>query len=178
VTEYKLNGKVIAYNPFDSLRWQDATFERWSSLSYKTNRGAIADRMIGYSPLRVKDDKKNTKLNQVNTQDSDWLTKQNQNRDLGVTRWEVGGMAGERRYFFYRADTTAHVLYLQNKNKNHSEERQVLHYYKPSNDRIVLNGTNEFGDSIDVVLDRNFKKYPLNEGRRSFITSYALSTDK
>ncbi len=172
VTEYKLNDQAIAYNPFDSLRWQDATFEQWSSLSYKTNRGAIADRMIGYSPLRVKDDKKNSKLNQVNTQDSDRLAKQKKNRDLGVTRWEVGGMAGERRYFFYKADTEKQILYLQNKNKNHDEETQILHYARPSSNRIVLDGVNEFKDSIHVVLDRNFKKYPLNEGRTASNASY------
>lgn len=166
VTSYKLNNKLIPYTPSDSLRWQDATFEAWSSLSYRTNRGAIVDRMIGYSPLRVKGDKKNTKLNQVNTQDSDKLAKQKRNRDLGVTRWEVGGMAGERRYFFYKADTINHVLNLQNKNKNHDDERQVLHYDRPTIDRIILKGTNEFKDSIEVVLDRNHKKYPLLEGRR------------
>lgn len=34
VTEYRVNNQVIPYNPFDTLRWHDATFERWSSLSY------------------------------------------------------------------------------------------------------------------------------------------------
>ncbi|MDF2454494.1 MAG: hypothetical protein K0R51_487 [Cytophagaceae bacterium] len=172
VAEYKLNNKTIAYNPFDTLRWQDATFEQWSSLSYKTNRGAIADRMIGYSPLRVKNDKKNSRLNQVNTQDSDRLAKQKRNRDLGVTRWEVGGMAGERRYFFYKADTTKQILYLQNKNKNHEDETQVLHYERPSSNQIVLDGVNEFKDSIHVVLNRNFKRYPLKEGRTSSNSFY------
>ncbi len=170
VTSYKLNNKLIPYTPSDSLRWQDATLEAWSSLSYRTNRGAIVDRMIGYSPLRVKGDKKNTKLNQVNTQDSDKLAKQKRNRDLGVTRWEVGGMAGERRYFFYKTDTVNHVLNLQNKNKNHEDEKQVLHYSRPTPDRIILKGTNEFKDSIEVVLDRNHKKYPLLEGRRKAIS--------
>lgn len=172
VTEYKLNGKTIPYTPQDSLRWQDATFESWSSLSYRTNRGADVDRMIGYSPLRVKDDKKNSKLNQANTQDSDRLAKQNKNRDLGVTRWEVGGMAGERRYFFYKADTINHVLYLQNKNKNHAEETQVLHYSRPTPDRFILQGINEFKDSIYVVLDRTDKKYPLVEGRQNAVREF------
>lgn len=172
VTEYRLNGKVIPYSPQDSLRWQDATFESWSSLSYKTNRGAIADRMIGYSPLRVKDDKKNTQLNQVSTQDSDNLAKLKKNRDLGVTRWEVGGMAGERRYFFYQADTVNKVLYLQNKNRNHKDETQVLRYSRPTPDRIILTGLNEFRDSIYVVLDRNNKKYPLVEGRQTKIAGF------
>lgn len=172
VTEYRLNNKIIPYSPQDSLRWQDATFESWSSLSYKTNRGAIADRMIGYSPLRVKNDKKNSKLNQVNTQNSDELAKEKKDRDLGVTRWEVGGMAGERRYFYYKADTIKQVLYLQNKNKYHEDETQVLHYSRPTADRIILKGINEFKDSIYVVLDRSNKKYPLVEGRQSNIKAF------
>jgi hypothetical protein len=172
VTSFQLNNKEIPFSPQDSIRWQDAIFEDWSTLSYKTNRGAIADRMIGYSPLRVKGDKKNSRLNQVNTQDSDQLGKEKKNRDLGVTRWEVGGMAGDRRYFFYKADTVNHILYLQNKNKNHKDERQVLHYSRPANDRIVLTGTNEFNDSIKLVLDRQDKKYPLVEGRQTAIQAF------
>lgn len=172
VTEFRLNGKIVPYTPQDSIRWQDATFEGWSSLSYRTNRGAIADRMIGYSPLRVKNDKKNNQLNQVNTQNSDQLAKLKKNRDLGVTRWEVGGMAGERRYFFYNADTVNKILYLQNKNKNHEDETQVLHYSRPGPNRIVLQGINEFRDSIYVVLDRSDKRYPLVEGRQSKIRAY------
>jgi len=172
VTEFKLNGEELPYDPADSIRWQDALFEGWSSLAYRTNRGAIADRMIGYSPLRVKNNRNNTRLNQVNTQDSDRLAKQKKNRDLGVTRWEVGGMSGERRYFFYTADTTKQVLYLQNKNKNHADETQVLRYSRPSNSRIILNGRNEFNDSIYVVLDKLDKKYPLVEGRQTDITAF------
>jgi hypothetical protein len=172
VTEFRLNNKPIPYTPEDSIRWQDAIFEDWSTLSYKTNRGAIADRMIGYSPLRVKGDKKNTALNQVNTQDSDRLKKEKKNRDLGVTRWEVGGMAGDRRYFFYKADTVNNILYLQNKNKNHKDETQVLHYSRPTPTRIILSGINEFKDSIYVVLDKQDKKYPLVEGRQTAIKSF------
>jgi hypothetical protein len=172
VTEFRLNNELIPYSPEDSIRWQDATFEAWSSLSYRTNRGAFADRMIGYSPLRVKDDKKNNSLNEVNTQDSDRLLKENRNRDLGVTRWEVGGMAGERRYFFYKEDAETQTLYLQNKNRNHEDEKQVLKYERPSDDRIILYGINEYNDSIYVVLDRNKKIYPLNEGRQTSLAEF------
>jgi hypothetical protein len=172
VTEFRLNGKLIPYSPQDSIRWQDALFESWSSLSYKTNRGAIADRMIGYSPLRVKNDQKNRQLNQPETQLGGRLAGVKKNRDLGVTRWEVGGMAGERRYFFYKADTVDQVLYLQNKNINARDERMVLHYSQPSPGRVVLNGINEFKDSIYVVLDRSAKRYPLVEGRQSEVSAY------
>lgn len=172
VTEFRLNGKLIPYSPQDSIRWQDALFESWSSLSYKTNRGAVADRMIGYSPLRVKNDQKNRQLNQPETQLGGRLAGLKAPRDLGVTRWEVGGMAGERRYFFYKADTVNQVLYLQNKNVNARDERMTLHYSRPTEDRVILSGVNEFKDSIYVVLDRNDKKYPLVEGRQSAITAY------
>ena len=172
VTEFRLNNKILPYSPYDSIRWHDAIFEDWSTLSYKTNRPAIADRMIGYSPLRVKGDKKNSRLNQVNTQTSDSLQKAKLNRDLGVTRWEVGGMAGNRRYFFYRADTINQILYLQNKNKNHKDETQVLAYERPSPNRIILKGINEFKDSIYVVLEKSDKKYPLVEGRQSKVGNF------
>lgn len=91
---------------------------------------------------------------------------------MGVTRWEVGGMAGERRYFFYKADTISHTLYLQNKNINYRNETQVLHYERPTQNRIILQGINECKDSIYVVLDRSDKKYPLVEGRQSKIIAY------
>lgn len=167
VTEYRVNNKVIPYDPNDTLRWHDATFERWSSLSYTTNRTAEVDRMIGYSPLRVKGNTENRNLNQVNTQDSNQLSREKRKRDLGVTRWEVGGMPGERRYFYYDADTVNHILYLQNKNRAHKDEKQVLRYSRPRDSRIVLEGVNEFNDSIYVVLDKSPKKYPLSEGRRT-----------
>lgn len=171
VTEFRLNNKVLPYSPQDSIRWQDATLESWSSLSYKTNRAAIADRMIGYSPLRVVKNK-NKKLNEGESQFADKLAKEKKNRDMGVTRWEVGGMAGERRYFFYKADTVNHILYLQNKNIHYKNETQVLHYSRPTPDRIILNGINEFKDSIYVVLDRSDKKYPLVEGRQTKIRQF------
>jgi hypothetical protein len=171
VSEFRLNNKVIPYSPKDSIRWQDATFEGWSSLSYKTNRGAIADRMIGYSPLRVTQSK-NRKLNEASSQNADRLARQNKPRDLGVTRWEVGGMSGERRYFYYKADTVKHILYLQNKNIHYKNEKQILHYSRPTPNRIILSGTNEFKDSIYVVLDKDPKKYPLVEGRQTSIKSF------
>lgn len=172
VSQFLKNGEELAYDPSDSIRWHDAIFESWSTLSYKTNTSALVDRMIGYSPLRVKGDETNTKLNQVRTQDSDELFKSNRNRDLGVTRWEVGGMAGNRKYFFYEADTLNNILYLQNKNKNHQSEQQLLHYTVKGNGRVILEGINEHSDSIYVVLDNVNKQYPLVEGRSSRLREF------
>ncbi|WP_460766256.1 hypothetical protein [Niabella terrae] len=173
VERFEWNHKVLPYNPFDTVRWQDASFEKWSSLSFKTNKPAYIDRMIGYSPLRVKGDRGQNRLNQQNTQISDRLFKLNKNRDLGVTRWEVGGMSGKRKYYFYEADTASKVLVLQNKNREYKYEKQRLKYHLDASDKsISLEGINAYGDSISVLLKRLDKKYPLVEGRRSSVRTF------
>jgi hypothetical protein len=41
-----------------------------------------------------------------------------------------------------------------------------LHYIRPNDSTIVLNGINENRDSVHVVLARISKKYMMFEGRR------------
>lgn len=88
VTEFKLNGQEIAYNPLDSTRWQEATFENWTTLTFKVNRPVVIDPSNGGgSPMK----------------------------DLQRT-FEISGVAGGERAFHYYADTIDKVLYLQDKN--------------------------------------------------------------
>ncbi|WP_208295670.1 hypothetical protein [Fibrivirga algicola] len=87
VTEFKLNGQPLPYNPTDSTRWQEATFENWSTLTFKVNRLARLDLSNGGgAPMR----------------------------DLNRT-FEVTGVAGGQRVFYYDADTVNQTLYLQDK---------------------------------------------------------------
>ncbi|WP_229310990.1 hypothetical protein [Larkinella soli] len=87
VTEFRLNNKVIPYSPTDTVRWQSATFEKWSSLTFKVNKPTRLDLSNGGgAPMR----------------------------DLNRT-FEVSGVAGGRRVFYYDADTVDQVLYLQDK---------------------------------------------------------------
>ncbi|ARK11286.1 hypothetical protein A6C57_13705 [Fibrella sp. ES10-3-2-2] len=87
VTEFKLNGQPLPYNPTDSTRWQEATFEHWSTLTFKVNRPARLDLSNGGgAPMR----------------------------DLNRT-FEVTGVAGGQRVFYYDADTVNQTLYLQDK---------------------------------------------------------------
>ena len=87
VTEFRLNGRVIPYSPLDSVRWQQATFEKWTTLTYKVNRPLKLDLSNGGgSPMR----------------------------DINRT-FETTGLAGGQRVFYYEADTAAHTLYLQSK---------------------------------------------------------------
>lgn len=139
VSSFSVNDKAIPYNPFDTLRWQDAIFEQWSTLSYKVNRVQEMDRGNGGGAEK---------------------------KDIDRT-WEHAGLGGGRHFYYYGADTIAHVLHLQNKKKEYRELKQTLHYDRPSSNQLVLKGKNEFNDSIHVVLDRSDKDFPLLEGRQS-----------
>ncbi len=87
VTEFRLNNKEIAYSPVDSVRWQEATFENWSTLTFRVNRAVPLDLSNGGgSPMR----------------------------DINRT-FELTGVSGGQRVFYYDADPVNHVLYLQDK---------------------------------------------------------------
>jgi hypothetical protein len=138
----------LPYSPLDSIRWQDATFEKYSTLTFKVAR-----------PVEI------TLANGVP-----------QATDVDRS-YELAGVAGGRRYFYYDADTSKHLLYLQDKNNGGSEEQEYRnkkkrnrtklewHYSRPTDSRIILSGLNEKKESIYVVLDRIDRKYPLQVKR-------------
>lgn len=189
VTEFKINGQNIPYNPLDSVRWQEATFENWTTLTFRVNRPVLIDPSNGGgSPMR----------------------------DIQRT-FEISGVAGGQRAFHYYADSIDHVLYLQDKNvmalrgrgkgidkKTDKQEadnwiskeawahignekemidkwawstrrdrefaekprvakrnRMVLNYNTQDGNRVILSGLNESNDSIYVVLDRYQRNYVL-----------------
>jgi hypothetical protein len=88
VTEFRINNKVIPYSPVDTVRWQEATFEKWTTLTYKVNKKVKLDLANGGGgPMK----------------------------DIDKS-FEVSGVAGGRRVFHYYADTVNQTLYLQDKN--------------------------------------------------------------
>lgn len=88
VTEFKINGQLIPYSPLDTLRWKEATFEKWTTLTFRINQPVVVDPSNGGgSPMR----------------------------DIQRT-FEIAGTAGGQRAYHYYADTVEHVLYLQDKN--------------------------------------------------------------
>ncbi|WP_316794408.1 DoxX family protein [Pedobacter frigoris] len=137
VREFVLNKDTIPYSKTDSNRWQDVVFEKWSTLTIKVNRPVKVD-FSSAEEFHQKDIDRN---------------------------YELAGFAG-RHYFYYEADTVNHTLSLQNKNKNHRNEKLFLKYDRPNDSTIVLSGINERKDSIHVVLARINKKYMMFEGRR------------
>ncbi|WP_205780538.1 hypothetical protein [Mucilaginibacter limnophilus] len=90
VTEFKVNGQDIPYSPLDSLRWQDVTFEKWSTISY-------------------------TVFNTFNIHGEAGRGKQF--KDVDRT-YESAGTGGGRRHYYYEADTVKKTLVLFNKKKS------------------------------------------------------------
>ncbi|MFD2965766.1 hypothetical protein [Sphingobacterium bambusae] len=97
VTEFKINGVARPFNPKDSIRWQSATFERWSTLTFKVNRPLKLDLSNGGGDPK---------------------------RDVNRT-FEISGVAGGQRAFHYYADNATQTLYLEDKYKLIPDERNV-----------------------------------------------------
>ncbi len=89
VTEFRLNGQVIPYSPVDTVRWQEATFENWSTFTFRVNKPHPLDLSNGGGDPQ---------------------------RDVNRT-FEITGLAGGQRAFHYYADEVNKVLYLEDKYK-------------------------------------------------------------
>lgn len=137
VSEFRINHKILPYAPTDSIRWKDVVFEKWATISIRSNRAVIID-----------------------SSDHEEIAANDQDRD-----YESAGSAG-RQYYSYTADTLHHQLTLQNKNKHYRGEKLELTYNRPDSSTLVLSGIDQHRDSIYVVLNKIDKKYPLLLGRR------------
>ena len=142
VTEFRLNNTIVPYSPVDPTRWQNVTFEKWSTISFTV-----------FNTFEIHPEAGRGK----------------QYKDVDRT-YESAGTGGGRRHYYYEDNPATHTLTLFNKNKSYKDQRLVLSYSRPSANRIVLNGINENKDSIYVVLDRKDKIYPLYEGRKAALT--------
>jgi hypothetical protein len=137
VTAFKIGKDTLAYSRTDSIRWQDLVFEKWATLSIRSNRPVVLDSVNVERPDLTDNDR----------------------------TYELQGSAG-RHYYSYVADTARHLLILQNKNPHYKEEKWVLHYEQPGDSRIILAGTSSDKDSVYVVLDKLDKKYLLEEAAK------------
>ncbi|MDQ1090395.1 DoxX family protein [Siphonobacter sp. SORGH_AS_1065] len=137
VSSFKVNGNELPYSKTDSLRWKDVVFEKWATLSVRSNRPVLIDSL-------------NTE--EIFAEDS-------------LRNYESTGSIG-RHYYSYQIDTEHQTLHLNNKNSHYKTETLVLHYERPSANQIILSGLNENRDSIRVVLDRLDKKYLIHEAKK------------
>lgn len=144
VKEFRINNKVLPYSETDPNRWKDVVFEKWATISIRSNQP-------------VKPEEANTEEIFLN--------------DLDRNYEEAG--AGGRRYYSYQVDAANQTLTLQNKNKNNLSQKLVLKYERPNPNQIILSGLNEKQEPVYVVLEKINKKYLLEEaahtGRREAI---------
>ena len=137
VSEFRINSKTFPYSPTATRRWKDVVFERWATISIRSNQRAAIDSA----------DHEEMPVNDID-------------RD-----YESAGTSG-RQYYSYTADTVQHKLLLQNKNKHYPADKLELNYTRPDSLTIVLSGIDQNRDSIYVVINKIDKKYPLSLGRR------------
>lgn len=88
VTQFTLNGNIIPYSPVDPDRWQDVILEKYSTLTYKVFKPQNIDISNGGG---------------------------GGNGDVS-RNYELSGIAGGRKFFYYEADTVNGTLKLQDKN--------------------------------------------------------------
>jgi hypothetical protein len=137
VTEFRINNRVIPYSLTDSLRWKDVVFEKWATLSIRSNRPVVLEHAL---------------VEQVAAKDSD-------------RKYELAGSAG-RHYYSYRIDEQNNRLQLHNKNRHYKGESLSLRFVRKTKDQIIVDGVNERGDSLYAVLNRIPKKYLLQEAAK------------
>lgn len=141
VREFRINGKTFPYSQTDSVRWKDVVFEKWATISVRSNRPVIID-FANFEKI------------QKNDFDRDY---------------ELAGITS-RHYYSYDADTANSTILLKNKNRNFQSETLKFRIARPDSLTIILSGTDQKNDSLYVVLEKIEKKYPLYLGRRNPLT--------
>lgn len=138
VSDFRINNQPIPYSKTDTIRWQDAVFEKWNTISIKSNRKVI--------PVQAKTE-------EIHMDDNDRI-------------YELAGTQG-RHYYSYSYDSTRNTLLLKNRNTNHKDEILRLHYNQVNDSTISITGINENQDSIYVVLNKINKKYLIFEAQKT-----------
>lgn len=174
VTEFRLNGQVIPYNPLDTVRWQEATFENWSTFTFRVHKPHPLDLSNGGGDPQ---------------------------RDVNRT-FEITGVAGGQRAFHYYADEPNHTLYLEDKYKaipdrrnktagvggdggtavNFGAERNPAEDKAPAvqEDWIPAAARKNIGDEYAKIAPvalstrraRDYAAAPKNEKRNRFVVQY------
>ena len=121
---FVLKKDTLAYSPNDRVRWKDVVFEKWNTISIRSNRPVIID------------------SNNVET-----ITIDNNDRN-----YEAEGVA-DRHYYSYTVDSLNQLLTLHNKNTHYVNETLKLNYSIKGDGIIQLSGVNENNDSIHVVFE-------------------------
>jgi hypothetical protein len=138
VSEFKWNNQVVPYSKTDLNRWQNVVFEKWNTISIRSNKPVI----IADSPTE-----------EIYVDDAERI-------------YEFAGSQG-RHYYSYNFDSTQSTLSLQNRNKNHPFDKFSLLFKKLNDSTIVLSGISTRKDSVYAVLNKIDKKYLTIEAKKA-----------
>lgn len=144
VKTFKLNNQEIPYSKTDSVRWQDVIFEKWNTISIKSNREVNIE---------------NLPTEEIFSKDSQRI-------------YELAGTQG-RHFYSYQKDPSSNILQLTNRNAHYQNDVLTIHYQVLNDSTVVLSGIDAHQDSVYAVLEKLNKKYLINEakkvGRRSVL---------
>lgn len=138
VEDFILNGDTLKYDPIDSIRWKDVTFEKWSTLSYTVNNTFVIHGEAGRGK---------------------------QYEDINRT-YESAGTGGGRRHYYYEIDSIQSQLNFSNKNKVYRNEKFSLNYDRPDAETIILEGEIQT-QPVKIKLVRKDKYYALFHNRNN-----------
>lgn len=155
VTSFAVDGRELPYSAHDAVRWHEAIFEKHGTFVVKFNRAFPIHLSNGAPALR----------------------------DV-QKRYELAGVAGGLRYYYYTVDEQASTLVLQNKNDDAdaiagrrrdrggnrrdapepTTPKYTWQFARPTSDRVELSGTDEDGRPFRAVLVRRAGTFPIVEG--------------
>jgi hypothetical protein len=138
VREFRLAGRVHPYSATDPERWQDVVFEKWATLSVRSNQPVALD-----------------------ASNEEVIPAQDVERNF-----EFAGAAG-RHYYGYTLAADGQTLTLRNRNPQENRRPLTLHLGRPDTNTITLSGTDEQGRDLYVVLEKRNKKYLLEEAGKT-----------
>lgn len=145
VERFVQNDSLYDWNPSDSIRWRDVVFEKWPTISIRTN---LAQQVYNSSGENFE----SAAINRL---------------------YELDGSGG-RKYYHYQYDSTAGKLFMVNKNPAYPSDSLVLLVNNPVPGSLILTGKDAGGNSIEVHLKTKERKYLLEEaqkaGRRGRLT--------
>ncbi|MGI4821385.1 MAG: hypothetical protein ACRYFV_09260 [Janthinobacterium lividum] len=138
VREFRLAGQVHPYSATDPDRWQDVVFEKWATLSIRSNQPVVLDQH-------------NTEV--IPSEDIE-------------RNFEFAGVAG-RHYYGYTLAPDGEHLTLRNRNPQENRQPVILRLARPDANTITLAGRDAQGRDLYVVLERRAKKYLLEEAGKT-----------
>lgn len=143
VKDFVWKGDTLPYSLTDSIRWKDVVFEKWNTISIR-----------GHRPVKVDSLKPRIAFNRERN-------------------YEYLGNGG-REFFGYTitkgtSKQPGGIQLIGKVNQDHTFSFVVK---RPGEGTLLLDGTNQFGDSLHVRLEKVNKKYLLQEGRRKPIRIY------